>query len=100
MDCVCGIPIDADRSTIVPITIHATTRQQIRFRWLAKRQVWTQNPKGAGWVPLIDELPASGYKVTFRFGNPGQFGQQIFRQLVLKLKEPREENKRWPELRR
>ena len=26
------IPIETDGSTIVPITVHATTRQQIRFR--------------------------------------------------------------------
>ena len=26
------IPIENDGSTIVPITVHATTRQQIRFR--------------------------------------------------------------------
>jgi hypothetical protein len=26
------IPIEMDSSTIIPITVHATTRQQIRFR--------------------------------------------------------------------
>jgi hypothetical protein len=26
------IPIEIDGSTVVPITVHATTRQQIRFR--------------------------------------------------------------------